>query len=683
MQHPRSTRHGAVLALGIICLLAIAAACTPPPVDPGATTTTTITTEPPAESAFCRIMRLRSERGPDGQAPPVRPFSYELDDGSIVTAREVVQVGKECTDPGAKLTFHQGKVVGKDIWFPAHNHLDGPVIESTPYSLTLDAGQPQAPNIEIASLNIELSWTGIRIYGTLRVTLDGASSIISFDGWLQDLENFSLSVDAPSLLLPGLSDVPLRLSGRFERRAGVNSLSFSGRAERLRLGETTVEEASLDLAASTTTGLQIAVDATVRTNGTTAAAHFSADYDANGVLRNMDGSFALVTQGVAPDGSLYSLDGVVMLSGDGTHLVGTFSGSAVFGDTVISRAAGTVEVGIDGRVLLWGVFEGSSGGLSVRLEGSLELSQGAAYPQISALAEGAFTGVTDNGDIVEVRGRVRIDNNGGVTTTSVEGSLRVGTLSGSAQAVVTTNGTRTTLAVDGSIETGSIRAQVNGTIVFDGTSVESIDLGGQLRGAVQVGDVSATGNVMIQGGTDGWNASIQGRFISGATDVRGDAKLLIDRHGTLLYMSAWVDGTVVGHDRGMASFRGSMVADAQRVVFTGAGQIVGKGANYGQVSGRISVSGGVVSVDLHGQVSLSQGDRTGLFGDVHIVDSVLRMARVTVVFPPMLIDPEWVWISFEQDAEGRCTEMSIYETSFLIGIFAGRQRTADALGCPV
>ena len=675
----RPTRW-AIPALAALCLLALAAACTPPT---GAPATTTTTSEAPQESAFCRIMRQRAERGPDGQEPPVAPFAYELDDGSIVTAREVVQVGKECTDPDARLTFHRGKVVGKDIWFPAHNHLDGPQIATRPHSLTLDEGQAQAPDIEIASLNIELTWQGIRIWGTLRVTLDGATSTISFDGRLQDLENFSLAVDAPSLMLPGLSDSPIEASGRFVRAAGVNSFEFSAEAKELRLGETTVEQASIELSASTTSGLHVEVDATVRTHDTTAAARFSAHYDAAGTLRDMHGSFALTTTGRAPDGSTYSVDGEVTLSGDGSHLVGTFAGSAVFGDAVISRAAGTVEVGAGGQVWLWGVFEGSSNGTSVRLEGSVQFAVGEASPQLSAVAAGAFTGVTTNGDIVEVRGTVRVDSVGGVTRTTVDGSLRVGTLRGTAVAVVTTSGARTTLSVDGTIDTGAIAAQVTGDIVFDGTTVESVDLAGELRVAVQLGDVRATGDVRIQGGTSGWSASIQGRFTGESVDVAGDAQLLLDRDGSLLYLSASVAGTVAGKAHGMAGFRGSLVADAQRAVLTGEGAVLGPTMNYGHVSGRVTLSGGEVSVDLQGQASIRSGDRTGLFGDIRIIDSRVVMGRVSLVFPPMLIDPERVWLAFEQDGEGRCTSMTVYETTFLIGIFAGRQQAADALGCPV
>lgn len=675
---PRRRRTVALAALLVV--LVTAAACAP--TTPSPTTTSTTTTLPPGQQVLCKIWDQRTHVDDQGNpVAPTPPFIYELDDETVVHAREVSQTGKDCTDPAARLRFQQGEIVGKDLYYPPHNHLDGPQFATTAYSLTLAEGQVQTPSVEIASFNIELSTQGIRIYGTLRVTINGVASIVSFDGRFQDLENFSVRLDAPSLQLPGLASRPVSASGSLERRAGENSLRFDAEVPELQVGDIGLERVALHLSATTTTGLQASVQGTARTAGSTATLALSVDFDAAGQLRQVDGAFDLSLSSYASNGDLVQLDGRVRLSGQASALQASFSGSGRIGSDTITNASGSVRIEPGGVVRLDGVFEADRGGSSLRLEGSLVFDGSQAYPSLQAIAAGAFTGVTAQGEIVEIRGTVTVSNPGGVLTTTVDGALRVGALRGTAHAQVVTNGATTTLQVSGRIASGDIDADVGGTIVFAGTSVESVDLSGRLRRAATVGEVTATGQVRVTGGPNGWQAQIDGRFQGTGVDVSGGASLVVDPNGDLVSLRAGVTGSLSDGRWGVGGFAGSLVADPSTAVLTGRGTVIGSHVNYGVASGSLVVSGGVATLQFQGQVSITSGSKS-VYGDVTIADGELRMARVGIVYPPILIDPERVWVRLSLGDGGKCVNFQVLEATFLIGLFTGGQIARADLECP-
>lgn len=182
------------LTAALLLPLVVALACTRAsgaPVPTTTTPTTTTTTVPPTSGLFCKIWKIRHPKGPDGlPAPAPKPYIYDLDVDTVVHARPVEQRGTDCQDPAARVQMFDGEIIGSDLYFPATNTIDGLQMKPTPYSQTLAPGQAQASTVEIASLNIERSLAGIRIYGSLRITINGAVSIVAFDGTYLDLHYF-------------------------------------------------------------------------------------------------------------------------------------------------------------------------------------------------------------------------------------------------------------------------------------------------------------------------------------------------------------------------------------------------------------------------------------------------------------------------------------------------------------
>ena len=128
-------RRSAVFALSIVTLFAVVtAACVPtPPALPGDTTTTTTTTSTttttipsPSAQLFCKIWDIRHPVDPKGlPLPAPTPAIYFLDRDTIAHAREISQTGADCNDATAKITMFNAEIVGKDLYLPAGNSLDG------------------------------------------------------------------------------------------------------------------------------------------------------------------------------------------------------------------------------------------------------------------------------------------------------------------------------------------------------------------------------------------------------------------------------------------------------------------------------------------------------------------------------------------------------------------------------
>ena len=646
------------------------------------TTTTTTTTVPPTSSAFCSIWKIRHPKGPDGlPGPAPKPYIYDLDADTVVHARSVEQRGTDCQDPAARIQMFDGEIIGRDLYFPANNSIDGPQLKATPYSQTLAPGQAQTPTVEIASLNIELSLQGIRIYGSLRITINGAVSIVTFDGTYLDLQNFSVVIDAPALALPGLATRPVSAKGSLIRQGGLNDISFDARVPDLTVGDLTVADAAVELHATTTTGLTAQIQGTVNTAGNQASLALAASFDATGQLQSIDGRLSVALSARQADGQLVTLNGDVSLSGQASHIVASFSGSGSIGADSLTRAAGRLEINANGVVTLDGVFDLRTGGTTLHLEGAIIYDGSQAIPTLSAVAAGTYSGVTAAGEIVELRGNVTITNVGGTFTTTVDGDLRIGTLRGSAHAVVAVAGSTTSLAIDGSIVSGSLNAAVTGSLVVNNGSVSSLLLSGRLNQPAQIGGISLSGSVTVTGDVNGLAFDISGSCTGPGLSVAGSALVVTDAGGNLSGVRASVSGAISGGDWSIAGFSGSLVADATTTVVSGFGLVTGSKVNFGQASGTLLIVNGVGQLNLQGQVSVTS-ERKTVFGDFAIVDNELTMARVGVVYPPILIDPERVWVRLRLGAGGKCTNIEVLDATFLIGLITGGFVAADDLGCP-
>lgn len=682
---PRAGRSRAAVSIVALLALGLLAACVAPPELPGdttTTTTTTTTTQPePTTTALCRVWEQRNRKGPDGPLPPERPFAYLLDDDTVVRAFEVVQVGEDCQQAGARLTFFNGELIGRDLYLPADNSLDGPPRQASPYPQTLAEGQPQAPAIEIATFNVELTAAGIRIWGTLRVTAEGQVSIVSFDGTLRDLQNFVVQLDAPALVLPGLTGGPIAARGRFERSGGANRIDLRASAPSIQVDDLQLKGVELALSATTTTGMEVSVRGSMSSAGQQVQVDLAARFDALGRLVDLDGTIDASLRGAGP-GGWWELDGTVNLRGDAAGIDATFRGRGRFGGDSVARAAGELTWASNGDAILTGVFEVDAGGSRLRLEGSVTFTGSSASPSLAAVAAGAFVGTTDQGEVVEVRGTVRVVTVGGVTTTTVTGDLRVGNLRGTGSAVVESNGSRTRLRFSGRVAAGPLLADVDGDLVFDDGVVDSVELTGQLKAPLVSGGVSADGSVRIGGDRRGLSVEITGRIQSVADkslDVAGTVVAWFEPSGALRGLRGMLGGTVSDGDWTIASFLGSFASDGTTTVLNGSGLALGPNVSYGQLSASLIVQPGSSRLNAAGQVAMATGSKR-VFGDVLIVDNELVMLRAALVFPPMFIEPERIWARVVYD-KGGCARSSVIEHTFLIGLFGAADAVRTSLGC--
>jgi hypothetical protein len=691
--HPRPPRSARLRALrvlaapAVLVAVALLAACIPPPAPPATTTTTTTstttTTAPPEPelTAICRVWEQRNLKGPDGPIPPQPPFAYLIDDDTVVRAFEVVQVGDSCTANDARLTFFNGELIGRDLHLPADNSLDGPPRQSSPYSQTLAPGQQQAPAVEIASLHVELTPRGIRIWGTLRVTAEGAVSTVSFDGTLRDLQNFSVELVAPSLLLPGLGSDPVSARGRFERHRGVNSIELTAAAPSIRVDDLLIKDARLEVRATTTSGIEASVSGNLSSAGQQVDVQLLGRFDAGGRLVELDGRIDARLAGAGPDG-WWELDGTVTLTGDARGIVARFAGRGRFGPDQVARAAGTVTWSPSGDVTLVGVFDVDAGGSRLQLEGTVTFNGSSANPTLAAVAAGAFVGTTDRGEVAEIRGTVRIVTVGGVTTTTVQGVVRVGGLSGNGSAVVEVSGDRTTLRMSARVASGPLIADVTGDLVLRAGEVESVDLQGNLTQPLLTGGVRVEGAARLTGDRSGLSVDVSGLFRSvedDRVDVSGRAVAWFDASGGFRGLRGFLGGTVSDGVWRVVSFLGSFTTDGTTTVLTGTGLASGPNLSYGQLSATLTITPAGSRLDAQGQVAMSTGSKR-VFGDVTVIDSEIVMARAALVFPPILIDPERIWVRVRYDSKG-CAWFVVLESTFLIGIIGADQMVRSALAC--
>ncbi len=691
VKHPALCRAGTVRPAAWLVALAVvatvAAACVAPPAPTTTTTTSTTTTTtlvPANRDAICKVWDERYRVDGTGvPIAPTAPFVYGLDAATVLQSKgEVIRRGTSCTDPDASLDFRNAEIIGRDLYFPIGNSADGPQLKPLPFSPTLAPGQAQAPNVEILSLGVELTPNGIRIYGSIRVTAAGAVSTLSFDGTFLNLENFSVTVSG-RLDLPGLAADPLRVTGTFVRAGGLNTFTFDARVPDLQVGDVRVRDAQVLLTASTSTGLHLLVQGDVQVQANRVAARLEADLDADGALRNVDGFLDVSLSGAQPDGNVAALSGRITLRGDATGVSASFLGSGSFGRDTVARAAGTVSVEASGVVVIDGQFDVNQGGSALTLRGTLRYDPTGATPNLAATAEGAYTGVTDTGEVVEVRGSITTTVVGGTVTTTIDGDLRVGTLLGRGSALVETDGRSTLLAFNGSIRAGSLRASANGTISISDGVLTGLSLTGAITGG-DVGRGALSGSLAVSGDRDGLRLAVDGRFQADGADVSGIMSLSLDNTGTLRSLRGSLSGTLTDTVRSVASFNGLVVVDDAGLRATGTGVLVAPGVVSAAVSGSLVVDPGSGPVlNLRGQAVVSSGTKR-LSGDISVVNNELTMLRAGMVYPPIFpgIENERLWVRIRQGAAGDCVNFQLLEATFLIGLFNNWRIALADLACP-
>jgi hypothetical protein len=406
-----------------------------------------------------------------------------------------------------------------------------------------------------------------------------------------------------------------------------------------------------------------------------------AAFDTAGRLRDIDGQLAIDVSSTTAGGDAVRLTGLATITGSAANLSASFLGSATIGPDDYGRVGGTITLDDSGLLQLDGFFDLVKDGTTTRFTGMLTVDPNGASPSLRAQAAGSFSGLTTAGEIVEVAGNVTVTVVGGATRTTVDGSIRVGPLRGDGTAVVEVSGDTTTLALAGDVELAGGRATVAGELVFVDGRVGRVSLAGSLVGNVDVGKVSLAGTLRVDGDERGLSASIDGAITGEGLNLSGAVALELEPTGAVRAVRGDVVGSASDGSYGAGSFVATLAADADGAVLTGAGDLIGAGVNRGRVSAVVTVDGGGTRLDATGQAYVTSGGST-VFGDFRITGGRLELARVALVYPPIVLDPEYLWLRLSMDPAGSCAQVQLLDATFLAGLLYGLNRAKSDLACP-
>ena len=255
-------------ALLAVAVLAVAAGCTPPTETPSG---------PSASQQFCEFWEAVDE------APPTTDTAVVVKDDVVALAEDAAVIGQSCTAPAARVEL-DGAVVaeGEEVPSELGNPSSEPIAAITGDEIA--AGETVLDNLALTALSATIDMNGITIRGNVAVTLSGVTSSIGFVGTLRDLQNWSIALSSSGLTIPGISSTPVVFSGALRVTNGVPSLTLNARATAAKIGDITVNSASIDLAASPTTGVQASVTGDIKIGPSTVNGRVDIDFDSAGTL---------------------------------------------------------------------------------------------------------------------------------------------------------------------------------------------------------------------------------------------------------------------------------------------------------------------------------------------------------------------------------------------------------------
>jgi hypothetical protein len=84
---------------------------------------------------------------------------------------------------------------------------------------------------------------------------------------------------------------------------------------------------------------------------------------------------------------------------------------------------------------------------------------------------------------------------------------------------------------------------------------------------------------------------------------------------------------------------------------------------------------------LQGQGLIQTGNRFAV-ADFTIVNDDIQVARLALVYPPRLIDPERVWLKVTINSTRGCTNLQVLDSTFLISFDFNFAAFYTDLDCP-
>ncbi len=548
------------VALLTMAVLAVAAGCTPPTSEPSG---------PSAPAQFCEFWEAVEA------APPTPDTAVVVKEDVVALAEDAAVIGQSCTAPAARVEL-DGAVVaeGEEIPSEQGNPESEPIAAITGDEIA--AGAPVLDNLQLTALSATIDANGITLRGNVAVTLSGVTSTIGFVGTLRDLQNWSIGLSSSGLTIPGIISTPVTFSGQLKMAHGVPSLTLSARATAAKIGDITVNSASIDLAASPSTGVQASVTGDIKVGPSTVNGRVDVDFDPAGTLVSANANLSAHLVGTQADGKPIDLTGTVKLEGNARETVASFSGHGVVGDLVVNEANGSLTLATN-RATFVGVLDVQQGANTLRFNGSIVWDGRSAYtPFLTLEGAGEISGVLDDGQRVSVAGTMSAEVIGGQLRSVITGSFQLGTLRANGSAVVETNGITTTLEVTGSLVGAGFGATIEGAVVITDGRAELVELDATVNGNVTLGDVTLTHATLSLRSTYGSPLDISfagGIKVGSRADLNGSIAASIGPNGTLLSLRGEISGSLALDTWAIANFRGTIIATIDQVTISGSGGV--------------------------------------------------------------------------------------------------------------
>lgn len=544
----------ATLVLALVA--AVTVACAPPP-SPG----------PDPAQQFCEFWDKVEE------TPPTADNAVLVKDDVVALADQTDLNGTACTTPGATVAL-DGAVLaeGEEVPSEQGNPASEPVAAVTGEEIA--AQQPVLENLRVTALSADITASGIRLRGNVAVRLSGTTSTIGFVGTLSNLDNWSVTLSSSALTIPGITSSPATFSGTLAVRNGVPTLSLSAAATSAKIGDVTVNGASINLVASPATGVSASVQGSIKVGPSSASGVVNVTFDKTGALVSADADISARLVGTQAGGKKIDLTGTVKLEGNADETVASFSGSGVVGDLVVNEANGSLTLATN-RATFVGKLDVQQGANTVRFNGSIVWDGLSAFtPFLQLEGNGEYSGTLSNGQTVSVAGSVQTEIIGGQIRAVVTGNFKVGTLKASGSAIVESNGATTTLFVDADLVDAGFAARIEGAVVITDGIAETVQLDASVNGAVQLGDATLTGATLSIRSTQGSPLALTfsgGLQVGSRANLSGTVAAVLGPNGTLLSLEGQLFGSLQLNSWGLLNFSGSVMATSDRVTLSGSG----------------------------------------------------------------------------------------------------------------
>ena len=559
--HPsssRASRRGRLssVALAIALLTGITAACQTP-------------TGTPAASQFCEFWDKVEE------APPTADSAVLVKDEVVALADSTTVVGQQCTDSTARVALN-GAVLAEGEEIPAEQGNPESDVIAAVTGDEISAGQPVLDNVSLQALSAEIGMQGITVRGNVAVRLSGVTSTIGFIGTLSNLDNWSVSLSSAGLTVPGIVSTPVVFNGTLRVTNGVPTLTMAAQATQAKIGDITVNGASINLVASPATGVSAAVQGSLKIGPSTASGTVNVAFDKAGALISAKADIAAHLVGTQAGGKKIDLTGTVKMEGNAQETAISFSGSGIVGDLVVNAASGDLTLATN-KATFVGVLDVAQGANYVRFNGSIVWDGITAYtPFMTLQGGGEFSGTLNDGQTVTVAGDMDTTVVGGHVYSVVTGSFKVGTLKANGSAIVDTNGATTVLNVDADLVDAGFSARLTGAVVITDGLAETVQLDAAVTGNLTFGDVTLTGANLSVRSTYGSPLDLSfagGLKVGSRADLTGSVDAVFGPNGSLLALNGQMTGSLLLDSWGIANFNGAVVASPEQVTLSGAGTV--------------------------------------------------------------------------------------------------------------